>query len=104
MIERAGYAKSFTARIKAFALSVAFVSIATFPATVPTPAPADEGQQLTLKEASESAKKLHDGKVLDAQLVETDDDTAFYRVKILSDGQVLVIRVDAVTGDAQIEG
>ncbi len=51
---------------------------------------------LTRDEAARRAQKEHGGRVLSVDLLQSDDAPARYRVKLLSDGNVRTVDIDAL--------
>jgi uncharacterized membrane protein YkoI len=60
-----------------------------------------EAGQATLisrEQAADTATQQHGGKVLDTKLERPKKGPPFYRVKLLSKGQVHIVRINAITG------
>jgi len=58
-------------------------------------AAAGETKRVTSSEAAERARAEHGGKVLSVNLVQGENGEVHYRVKLLQDGSVRVVRVPA---------
>jgi uncharacterized membrane protein YkoI len=66
------------------------------------PSSAEPGQAklISREQAAETAMEQRGGKVLDTKLERPETGPPFYRVKLLSKGQVHIVRVNAITGKA----
>jgi len=53
-----------------------------------------QAQEITAEEAARRAKAQYGGKVLSSRLVDPGDGPAYYRVKLISEGTVRVVRIE----------
>jgi len=51
-------------------------------------------QQISAEEAARRAKEKYGGKVLSSRLVDPGDKPAYFRVKLISEGTVRVVRIE----------
>ena len=51
-------------------------------------------QEISAEEAARRAKEQYGGKVLSSRLVDPSDQPAYFRVKLISDGTVRVVRIE----------
>ena len=53
-----------------------------------------QNQEISAEEAARRAKELYGGKVLSSRLVDPGDAPAYFRVKLITDGTVRVVRIE----------
>ena len=53
-----------------------------------------QNQEITAEEAARRAKEKYGGKVLSSRLVDPGDKPPYFRVKLISDGTVRVVRIE----------
>ena len=53
-----------------------------------------QNQEISAEEAARRAKKLYGGKVLSSRFVDPGDEPPYFRVKLISDGTVRVVRIE----------
>ena len=53
-----------------------------------------QAQQISAEEAARRAKEKYGGKVLSSRLVDPGDKPAYFRVKLISEGTVRVVRIE----------
>lgn len=53
-----------------------------------------QAQQISAEEAARRAKEQYGGKVLSSRLVDPGDQPSYFRVKLISDGTVRVVRIE----------
>ena len=53
-----------------------------------------QSQEISAEEAARRAKEIYGGKVLSSRLVDPSDQPAYFRVKLISEGTVRVVRIE----------
>ena len=53
-----------------------------------------QAQEISAEEAARRAKEKYGGKVLSSRLVEPGDEPSYFRVKLIADGTVRVVRIE----------
>lgn len=97
-------AVALRATVAALILFAVFSAPPTRAADPPPPPEAGTAQNAELisrEDAADLAKEQRPGQILDVKLKRTKKGEPFYRVKVLREGKVSVVHVDAITGKVE---